>query len=259
MFKYLAVPMIVAAVAVSASANQPLATEGGWFSAGMMEVSQPSDRPVEQAISAGGLEYSLPLSLLAAPGDVDSLDPEPSGVRGLLETEIKFLISPDLDSFRATRSGGGWIRSEEIDGVGSVMPSVRGGIVIETENVDYSVTVGGIGVLNGAFGAAGIVGDFAAHFKVSKKVSLGVHAGPVYFFKPSWFGDGDVDFTSASMGLIGGFSMTIEFNKTLSLRAMVDGVLAEPFNVEGSGGWSVNQDELDISGIAAGAALMVRF
>ncbi len=68
------------------------------------------------------------------------------------------LISPDLDGFTATRYTI-FGESEEIEGYGSWMPTVRGGIEYAWERVAVKATVGGGGFLNSAFGGGLIRGD----------------------------------------------------------------------------------------------------
>lgn len=185
-----------------------------------------------------------------------------SGVRALVEIDLMLLISPDLDGFEATRTTGGWFpitETEEIEGVGSFFPTVRAGISIQSSRTVTNITVGAGGVVNGALGMPVVLADFAIHAKVGRRITLGAHIGPAYFFEPTWFGDADVDFASGSFGGIAGFSMTFELTETIAFRVMVDGVYAEPFDVTGTNGWTLNQTDLDISGVGVGVGVLFRF
>lgn len=185
-----------------------------------------------------------------------------TGVNFILElVPLSYLFSPDADGFKVRTSGGGWTKTEEIEGYGSFLPSARAGIRFNTPAVGIDIT-GGDGYLwNGAVDGPFTMVDCAANFHVGKTTTVGPHVGFVSFGDLDWGEDADVDFEGSS-GLMAGFVLTTG-GKKARLYLSLDYIEAE-FDVETGSGWTATQDNkpattLDMSGFAIQAGLLLKF
>ena len=184
-----------------------------------------------------------------------------TGVNFILElVPIGFLFSPDMDGFEVhtSSSGSGWsyYQSEEIEGIGSWLPSARAGIRFNTPVCDFDLTGGGGYLWNGAVTGPFTVVDFAANFNAGKKFSIGPHVGLMSFGDLDWAEDADVDFEGSS-GLVAGLVLNAG-GKRARLYLSIDYIEAE-FDVETGPGWTANDDTLDMSGFGIQAGLLLRF
>jgi hypothetical protein len=180
-----------------------------------------------------------------------------SGVNLLIELiPLWYLFSPDLDGFEIQQTGPPW-NWEEVEGYGSVLPSARAGIRINTPIVGIDITGGGGYLWNDAVSAPFYMGNLSANFYVGKHVTIGPHVGFVSFSELEWGGDSDVDF-SDSTGLLAGLVLTAG-GKTARAYVAVNYLEAE-FDVEGvEPGWTANRETLDMSGIGVQLGLLLRF
>lgn len=162
-----------------------------------------------------------------------------------------FIYSPDADGFQVSDGS----VSGEVGGYISNMATLSAGIGFNTPALIFDMT-GGVGYLyNSAFTAKILMGDFALRFKIRKEE---LTAGPhISFFKynSDWEGDADVSL-SDDTGILTGLSLTIG-SKAFSILASLDYIKAS-FAVEHPG-ISVNNDELDISGLALQVGMVFRF
>jgi len=171
-----------------------------------------------------------------------------------------FLYSPDIDGFTAydTTTGEG----EEVDGEGSWIPNVRGGVGFDLSNLYLDLTAG-VGYAYGGdvYTATWFLGDIATRFKVygdgikGVLMTLGPHAGVIYF-DPEWKGDTDIKLEE-TVGYMFGACFTVG-KKMVSFSASLDYVYL-PVDVDAPAGTVTSDDEFDLSGIALQLGILFRF
>lgn len=165
------------------------------------------------------------------------------------------LISSKADGFQASRSSFFSFQTETIDGAVSFIPNARIGLGVDAGVVNLDFT-GGVGYLwNNAFSAPLARGDVAARFKLGEAITLGPHAGLVFFGEPKWSGDAQLEFSSTT-GFMGGLDFTA--GKKVSFLASIDYANAK-FDVTPQAGWVVNSRTLDMSGVAIQLGIVGRF
>ncbi len=168
-----------------------------------------------------------------------------------------FLFSSDIDGFKATKVSGGTTWTEEIEGTGSWLPSVRGGLSLDFNFMEVDLTGGGGVLANAAMYASFVTGDVALRFKPSKNFSIGPHFGIIRFSDLEWAQDADITFSDAD-GTIVGIVTTFEFSPVFLILS-VD-YLSATFDVEStSNGWTTNDNEVDVSGTVIQFGVGFRF
>ncbi|QTA85846.1 hypothetical protein [Desulfonema magnum] len=162
-----------------------------------------------------------------------------------------FLYSPDAEGFRV--SDGETIG--EVEGYLSNLATLTAGVGINTPAVIIDLT-GGLGYqYNNAFTSTLFLADAALRFKINREeLTAGPHI-TIVKYDPSWDGDANISL-SDDTGFIGGLGLTIG-SKAFSISASLDYVSAS-FDVE-SPGISLNNEALDISGIAFQLGVILRF
>ena len=144
---------------------------------------------------------------------------------------------------------------EEAGGL-STFPSLRLGVGIDALNT-YSDIMGGIGVLlTDRFRAPYFVADASLQYKFRKNVGVGPHFGVLYFLEPDWSGSAPLTF-SDSVGFMAGLLVAVGYD--IQFVFGVDYVYVDPFEVKGSGDWTVTQDELDFSSLGFQFGIRGRF
>jgi len=90
-----------------------------------------------------------------------------AGVDFILDLRpASMLFSPDVDGFRVSRTSGFIHESDTISGNGSLMPTLKAGIRIDTSALNIDLT-GGLGLLyNSAFHSSMYLADLALRFKI---------------------------------------------------------------------------------------------
>jgi hypothetical protein len=170
---------------------------------------------------------------------------------------VSFLSSPDIDGFRATKTVGPTTWIEEVEGTGSWLPSVRGGLSLDFNFMELDLTGGGGVLANAAMYASFSVVDIALRFTPTSGFSIGPHVGIIRFSDLEWVEDADITFSDAD-GTIIGVVTTFEFSP-MFLILSVD-YLSATFDVEStSNGWTTNDNELDMSGTAVQFGIGFRF
>jgi hypothetical protein len=164
-----------------------------------------------------------------------------------------FLFSPDIEDFRVTSGG----MTEDIQGTGSWIPSIRGGVRFDLGVTDLDITGGGGFLANNAMHAPFGIVDFALRFKPSKVFTIGPHFGLIGFSELEWDGNAAITFSGAR-GVIMGVVTTFEFSPAFLILTF--DYLGAKFDVERTGGsWSANDTELDISGSVVQFGVGFRF
>ena len=186
------------------------------------------------------------LSILPAPAAAD--------VDFVLEINpLSYLISPDVDNFKVSNG----VLLEEIEGFGSLYPTLKAGIGFESETMIFDI-LGGVGYLwNSAFNATTYSGDLFLRLKVDQKgvFTVGPHVGVIYF-NPDWDGTAQVSLDSDT-GIVGGVAFTVG-SPRVAFSAALD-YLSAKFDVSTSGGWTANESQLDISGFQVVLGVQFRF
>jgi len=166
-----------------------------------------------------------------------------------------YLFSPKVSDFKVGKTGSYYSYTEEIQGYGSWIPTLKAGVGIGTSVANIDLT-GGVGYLwNMAFNASMFIGDAAVRFKLGEHFTLGPHVGVIHFI-PSWSGEGDVDLSSTT-GFAGGVSFTAG-GKIASFSMTLD-YLNASFDVTTRNGWVASDNKLDISGVALQMGVLFRF
>jgi len=166
---------------------------------------------------------------------------------------LAYLVSPDIEDFRASNG----LFLEEISGFGSLLPSLKAGVGFESGTVILDL-LGGFGYLwNDAFSATCYSGDAFLRFKLGRQgnVTLGPHLGVVRF-EPDYDGIAQVDLGTET-GWVAGLGFTAGSSRVAF--AMTLDYLSAAFDAAGSGGWTTNQNELDISGFQVVLGVQFRF
>ena len=194
------------------------------------------------------------IALLLVVGLSMATSPASADVDFVLEINpLTYVISPDVDDFRVTNG----ILLEEIEGFGSLYPTLKAGIGFGSEKMIFDI-LGGVGYLwNDAFNATTYSGDLFLRFKVGQSgiFTLGPHVGVIYF-DPDYDGVARVNLDSDT-GFVGGLAFTVG-SPRVAFSAAIDYLSAE-FDVSTSGGWTANQSQLDISGIQIVLGVQFRF
>ena len=169
------------------------------------------------------------------------------------------LFSPDVDGFRVSRTSSFLYESDTISGNGSLMPTLKAGIRIDTSALNIDLT-GGLGLLyNGAFHSSMYLADLALRFKISKHATIGPHVS-VIKFDPTWDGSGsdssDVKL-SEETSVMPGLCFTVG-GKTASFSASID-YIDTSFDVTTHNGWVANDSSIDISGFAIQLGVLLSF
>ena len=149
------------------------------------------------------------------------------------------------------------VASGEIEGFGSLYPTLKAGVGFESETMIFDI-LGGVGYLwNDAFTATTYSGDLFLRLKVDQKgvFTVGPHVGAIYF-NPDWDGTAQVSLDSDT-GIVGGIAFTVG-SPRVAFSAALDYVSAE-FDVSTSGGWTANESKLDISGFQVVLGVQFRF
>jgi len=166
---------------------------------------------------------------------------------------LSYLISPDIDDFRTSNG----IVFEEISGYGSLYPTLKAGIGLESRTMIIDL-LAGVGYLwNDAFNATTISGDMFLRFKLGQRgiFTLGPHVG-IISFKPDWDGPSEIVLQDET-GWAGGLALTVG-SPRVAFSAVFD-YLSADFGVEPSGGWTANTSSLDISGLLIQLGVQFRF
>jgi hypothetical protein len=166
---------------------------------------------------------------------------------------LAYIISPDVDNFQVTNG----FLLEEVDGIGSLYPNLKAGVGFESETMIFDI-LGGVGYLwNDAFSANTLSGDLILRLKVDRRgiFTVGPHLGLIYF-DPDYDGVGQVDLGSDT-GWLGGVAFTVG-SPRVAFSAALDYLRAE-FDVSTSGGWTANQNQLDLSGFQVLLGVQFRF
>ncbi len=166
---------------------------------------------------------------------------------------LSYVLSPDVDDFKVSNG----VLLEEIDGIGSLYPSLKAGVGFESDAMIFDV-LGGVGYLwNDAFTANTISGDLFLRLKVDRKgvFTVGPHLGIIYF-DPDYDGTAQVTLDSDT-GVVGGVAFTVG-SPRVAFSAALD-YLSAKFDVSTSGGWTANQSKLDLSGFQVVLGVQFRF
>ncbi|MDY6792667.1 MAG: hypothetical protein SWH54_15505 [Thermodesulfobacteriota bacterium] len=183
-----------------------------------------------------------------------------AGADFILELKpASLLFSPDVDGFKVSRTSGFTYYSDTISGSGSWMPTLKGGLRVDTSALDIDLT-GGFGfLLNGAFHSSMYLGDLALRFKISKHATLGPHVS-VIKFNPTWDG-GTSDSSDVKLSdetaIMPGLCFTVG-GKRASFSASIDYTDAS-FDVTTYNGWTANDSTIDISGFAIQLGVLFSF
>jgi hypothetical protein len=140
----------------------------------------------------------------------------------------------------------------------NTFPNIRLGAGFDTR--DWYIDASGLlGVLvNSRYNGVLYGADVAAQYKYRKNVNVGPHLSLMMLPAPEWSGDGEVEFSDSTAWVLGaqcsiGYDVLFVFS--------VDYMLADPFDVESGdpGVWLLDEDEVDISGLAVQFGVRGRF
>ena len=167
-------------------------------------------------------------------------------VRGCLDVKpLSMLMSPD-----ATRSFSSY--GDETVGTIQFMPTVDGGISIDTQVARIDATIGVGGLINGYMQAPLFKLGAAARFHLGKHVTLGPNLALIAVDAFDWT-DADNRVTSfdASAGVMGGLGLTIGGDR-VAFMLDLNGMALEPQTTDG---YAVTQS---LSGFVLGLGLHIK-
>lgn len=194
------------------------------------------------------------IALLLVPAVLMLPPPATADVDFVMEINpLSYLISPDIDDFQVTNGA----LLEEIDGVGSLYPTLKAGVGFESDTMIFDI-LGGVGYLwNDAFTATTYSGDLFLRLKVDPKgvFTVGPHLGAIYF-NPDYDGVAQVNLDSDT-GIVGGVAFTVG-SPRVAFSAALD-YLSAKFDVSTSGGWTASENQLDLSGFQVVLGVQFRF
>lgn len=176
------------------------------------------------------------------------------------------LFSPDIDGFYLERSSYYSYRSVEIDGVGSLVPTLNVGVGFDFKTGCLDATAG-IGYLwNNVF--SGTIGTVSLNyrFKLGRHVTLGPRVALVFSDDLDFdedFGD-DTDIRLSAEDGVQGAMFGLDFTaggQLVAFHLTLDYVSLSPYKVCGleNSGWRASDDELDLSGFALSLGVIFRF
>jgi hypothetical protein len=148
-----------------------------------------------------------------------------------------------------------FVEVEKLSSV-STFPNLKLGAGYDAPDWYFEV-LGGVGILiNDPFQATFFSGDAAWMYKYRKNLSLGPHGALLFFQKPNWGGDADIEFSDSWGGMLG---MQVLLGYDLLFVFSVDYLFIQPFDVTEPGQWRASDSELDLSGVALQFGMRGRF
>ncbi len=163
------------------------------------------------------------------------------------------LISPDLQGFKVEKNHIGFLSQDE--SVEVLAPASSGVIVIAGVKIDAGMmevhlTGGGGYLFNNAFNIGVITAETDLLFKLGENFTMGPRAG-IVFYEPTWTAeDGEVTLTSDEPGAIFGLGGYYSWNGSkIRVGGNIDYQTGK-IEVETDDGWTANDYNLDLSGIA---------
>ena len=212
----------------------------------------------EAAPSVTAWEAAVPLDRAEDAG-TDGRAPSRRSRRVFGAIEIKplsLLVSPDMDGFRVTSEGRGWRRTEEIEGVGSLVPTLRLGLRVDVGAVASFLTVGGGALANAAYVAPLGMLEASVRVKLGRHVLVGPRLGAVFVGDAEWLGDADVSLSSTRGGFLGvGVSVG---SPAVAFSIALNYVHMRPVDVTTGGGWRPSADRVDYSGPMVSMGVLFR-
>ena len=183
-------------------------------------------------------------------GACGTLAPERAG-RVLNIRPVSLLVSSDIEGFELSDGS----QTETVDGTGSWIPSIDGGVRFNARACYIDLT-GGLGVIaNGAFsGLYAVFPDAAFRFKLGEHATIGPHIGMLSLSDASWHGDADVTL-GGRVGFILGVGFTVGGSRA-AFSANID-YLSAGYDVDSWTNWTASDDYLDISGVALRLAVQL--
>jgi len=175
------------------------------------------------------------------------------------------LLGNETKDFEAIGSNPNLREITELEDAGNLssIPNVRLGVGWRSEEtfIDLAADIGVL--VNERFRGLMLGGDFAFQYRFRKNIAVGPHIGLAFFMDPEWTGDADIEFDDTA-GIIGGLQVAIGYD--ILFVFSIDYLHADPFEVSNVNsarmtprGWTVTDDELDISGLAIQFGMQGRF
>ena len=165
------------------------------------------------------------------------------------------LFSANSEEFAAENNQ---YRKDSVKGDTSYFPSGKIGIGLDTEKMQYDITVGGGYLYNNAVTGPVLLGDLSIRLKMGDVITLGPHVGPVYISSPTWKGDSDISL-SGSVGVLAGLMITVgNVSGQWSVVLSADYVQCK-LDAEDGAEWKATTDSFDLSGYAVQLGFMYRW
>jgi hypothetical protein len=138
----------------------------------------------------------------------------------------------------------------------SSVPSAELGFVLHQPegSIDFKVGVGAL--LNSRLLSYTLDANVGLTLELQPGIMMGPHLGIIYYTEPNWWGDGDVTFSDSS-GVTAGIHLSM--GDKVAYLFSVD-YYSAVFDIEEVGpGWTTDQDELDMSGLAFRFGIRAQF
>lgn len=192
-----------------------------------------------KGIIVGILMFCLPSAVLA---EIDLItDIVPGAI----------IANYQADAFSLVGAGG-----KETMSLVSSVPSAEIGIAIQQPEGSIDLKAGVGALLNSRLMSYTLAVNLGLTLEMQPSIMMGPHIGMIYYTEPDWWGDGDVTF-SDSTGFTAGMHLTL--GDKVAYIFSVDYYTAV-FDIESVGsGWTTDQDELDMSGLAFRFGIRAQF
>ncbi|HBL16480.1 MAG: hypothetical protein A2X36_01185 [Elusimicrobia bacterium GWA2_69_24] len=179
-----------------------------------------------------------------------------------------FINSRDVDGFKTTMYPGTGIftYSEEASGNLGYIPTMKGGVGIETEDAYLDLTAGFGGFVNSALIGTMALGDAAFYYKAGRKLSFGPHMSYVrvdakYNGADGWADSDDVHIQGGN-GVI--YGLNFRLGKTVAFLGSLDYLSVAPLKAStpartGGRNTTINTSKIDVSGWMVQLGVAFRF
>ncbi len=137
----------------------------------------------------------------------------------------------------------------------SSFPHATIGVGTQLDNI-YVDASAGLGLfLNSSFTSIVLSMNISADFAVRRALTIGPHAGLLWFVYTNWDGTGYVD-VRGTLGLMAGVHMTM--GERIAYEMSID-IVAASLGLDPGTSWATSESQLDLSGLAIQFGLQRKF
>ncbi|OVE74434.1 hypothetical protein BVX94_00340 [bacterium B17] len=138
----------------------------------------------------------------------------------------------------------------------SSVPSAEIGIAWQQPEGSIDLKAGVGALLNSRLMSYTMAVNLGLTLEMQPSIMIGPHIGMIYYSEPEWWGDGEITFSDSSGVTLG---MHMNLGDKVAYMFSVD-YYSAVFDIESIGaGWTTDQDELDMSGLAFRFGIRAQF